>query len=333
MRRVIIASSLFVLSACPEPPPTGPVRDLSVAATRPAPRVPLVPLALATHADFDALEERIVGRREVTPLITALERLAQSARPAERAEDALLLMRLGALYRDQDEALRNAGRESGYLEKALAIGTRLRAEAPTSPHTLFYQGWVPFAFLGGRVDRPLSLTPETKELASACRDQWRALLATAPDYDGPGALDAAAIARIIAQVDAAEAELVASTATAAEPTPAEVVDRGDVEVINTLARFESASEGERKTICRDWEASRKRAGQGPRSVLALRMDLACATTAGQAGDAIGLISELRRRDGPAFDACLAVARLGDRADLSRLDKTLQEADLLCGRAP
>lgn len=323
MRRIApLALSLF-LSACPEPPArVGASLDLTRPAVGPAQRVPLLPLPLLTQADFDALEERFTGRRDPATLFAALELLAADARPAERPEDVLLLMRLGMLYRDRDAGARGAG----YLQKALAIGTRLRDEAPTSPHTLFLQGYIPFAFLGGGPDRPMAVTADTKEFASACLEQWTQLLAVAPDYDGPGELDAALVRRT---VDALTRAIPASAAPlpSVPPAPGAPVGKDEIVAKRLFARFEAAPEGERKGLCRDWEPGIQEGA--PRSPSELHLDLACATLGGQVERAAPIIGRLRDLEGPAFSPCLAASRLRDRAERARVDAALGAIGVTC----
>ena len=343
------------LAACAEPPERGdgrPVRDLTVPATAPAPRIPLVPLALSTQADFDALEDRYLTGRDNGELIALLERLATNAKPSSRPEDALLLMRLAVLYHAADLEARGAGNSAaGYLQKALALGTRLRSEAPMSPHTLFLQGYIPFAFLGGSAERPLVLTPDTRELALGCRDQWRGLLAANPGYDGPHDLDQALIQTTVDRLERAIGLLAPAPTDPANPTdpaaptepadpaaptdPAEPADaaeraaapaapasRAEVEAMNLLLRYEGASEGDRTTLCNDW----KPAAPGPgRSSSELLMDLACLGLRGDAARAVPIITFLAEREGPSFDACLALARLADRAPPSALGEALRSA--------
>lgn len=322
----------LLLSACPEPPSrVGTALDLTVPSTQPSPRIPLAPLALKTQADFDALEDRYVGRRDTAPLLAAFERLGAAAKPGERPEDALLLMRLAVLYRDQDQADRD-DTPSGYLQKALAVGTRLRAEAPTSPHTLYLQGYIPFAFLGGSVESAMLITPDTREFASACRDQWQQLLAVAPDYDGPRTIDHARIKAVVAALDIALAQhdKAAPATPAAPPVPAVVASRAEVEAMNQLTRFETSPDGDRKTQCRDWDAGRAAAkADAPRSLLELELDLACATFLGRLDVAMPLIVRLRDAEGAAFSPCNALERLRGRTDPARFELAVKATDLRC----
>lgn len=304
------------------------MHDLSVPATAPAARIPFVPLTLATQADFDALEDRYLTGRANGELIALLERLATHATPASKPEDALLLMRLAVLYHAADLEARGAGQSNGgFLQKALALGTRLRAEAPQSPHTLFLQGYIPFAFLGGSAERALVLTADTRELAAGCRDQWRALLAAAPDYDGPHALDHGLVQATVARLDDALAQLgtlPSEDAPAPAPTPAASVPatRAALEAMNLLVRFEAAPEGDRTTVCNDWKPA---AVVIDRSTPELLLDLACLGLRGDAARGVPLIAALADRDGAAFDPCLALARLADRAPPSALAEALRTA--------
>lgn len=308
-----LASSLAAgLLACAEPPsPIDPTIDLAHPATSPAPRVSLEPLGLRTQADFDAFEDQLLERRgEVGPgtLIAIYEALAADARPAERPEDALLLMRLGVVYRDNDD------KKNGYLQKALELGNRLRAAAPKSPHTLFFQGYVPFAAFGGRVDRPLVISAESLQFASACAAQWRDLLAVAPDYRGPHDYDLAFLKATVARLDAAKARLEAAPPAPGEVAEGRALSRAEVSALGTLDRFETAPEGDRIGLCRDWRATAPKTPEAAaaRSTSELRMDLACAIQDRKPEVGLPLIELLGVRDAGAFDRCLWLGRLVDR---------------------
>lgn len=323
----IVLVSLFV--ACPEPDsPPSAILDLTVAATRPAPRIRLAPVPLATQADFDALEDRLRGRQKPAHLIAALERLAAKADPAAHPEDVLLLMRLAVLYRDHDPGRSKEG-EPGRLKDALALGTRLRDHAPASPHTLFLQGYIPYTFLGGSSDRQLVLGPESREFATVVREQWRILLLADPRYDGPHDYDHERIARIIADIGRALEVLSSEVERPPKGEGVAVVERWEVEVLDTLSRFEASSEGDRKVICRDWESGGARGESDTPSASVLRLDLACATLAGDVAVAVPLIVQLGELEGPAFDSCHAVARLGDRGDPKALAAAVAATELRC----
>jgi|GEM_PF-4206884 len=333
VRAAALALTLL-LSACPEPPlRVGTTLDLRLPSTRPSPRIPLVPMSLATQKDFDSLEDRYIGRRDTAPLLAALDKIAGAAKPGERAEDALLLMRLAVLYRDQDQANRDEQTDRGYLQKALALGTRLRSEAPGSPHTLYLQGYIPFAYLGGSLESAMLVTPDAREFATACRDQWRQLLVHEATYDGPHTLDHGRIQGVVAALDAALAEYDKTplvTTPAVGPVAGVVASRPEVEAMNQLTRFETSSDGDRKTQCRDWDAGRAAVkADAPRSPLELELDLACSTFLGGVDIALPLIVRLRDSGGPAFDACNALVRLRARSDPTRFELALKATDLRC----
>ena len=111
--------------------------------------------------------------------------------------------------------------------------------------------------------------------------------------------------------------LLAGAAALAAPA-----SRAEVEAMNLLLRYEGASEGDRTTLCNDW----KPAAPGPgRSSSELLMDLACLGLRGDAARAVPIITFLAEREGPSFDACLALARLADRAPPSALGEALRSA--------
>lgn len=310
-----LASSLAAgLLACAEPPsPIDPKVDLTHPATSPASRVSLEPLGLRTQADFDAFEDQLLERRgEVGPstLVQIYEALAADARPAERPEDALLLMRLGVVYRDNDD------KKNGFLQKALELGNRLRAAAPKSPHTLFFQGYVPFAAFGGRVDRPLVITAESLQFASACASQWRDLLAAAPDYRGPHDFDTAFLKDTVQRLDAAKARLEAAPPVPSAVAEVRALSRAEVSALGILDRFETAPAGDRIGLCRDWRAAAPAAASN-RSNPELRMDLACAIQDQLSNVALPLIQLLAVRDAGAFDPCLWLGRLVDRVPAAK----------------
>ncbi len=320
----------LLLSACPDGPSrVGTAIDLTKPATQPSPRTPLDPVRLTTQADFDALEERFDTVRDPFTLIAILERLAAAAKPAEREEDLLLLVRLAMLYRDNDEVARQAT-GTGLYDKSLAIGTRLRQDAPKHPHTLFLLGYIPFAVMGGTASRSLLITDEVREFARACRDQWRALTIAAPDYDGPRTFDHARLREVVAAIDAALAALPTTVVPAApEAINGQAVSRSGLDALNQIARFEASSDGDRKAMCRDWDAARAKADpKAERSPSELTLDLDCAIQLGNAAVAVPLIARLRDQ-GPAFDACHALAALRDRAKGAAVDAAQQSTKIDC----
>lgn len=320
--------SLF-LSACPDAPShVGTAIDLTKPATRPSPRTPLEPLSLLTQADFDTLEARFDTVRDPFTLIAILERLAANAKPVEREADALLLVRLAMLYVDNDKVSRQTT-GTNLVDKALAIGTRLRKDAPKSLHTLFLQGYIPYAAMGGTAERSLVVMDETRQFVGACRDQWRALTTAAPDYDGPRTYDHKRLREIVAAIDTALAVPPAKDIAAPEAVSGKPVSRTELDALNQLSRFEGSSDGDRKAMCRDWDTHRAAADpKVERSQSELVLDLACATQLGKADVAVPLIARLRDQ-GPAFDACIALAALRDRVAPAVVDAAQRSAKIDC----
>jgi hypothetical protein len=265
-----------------------------------------VPARLASHADFDALERDVVDRAGPEALVTALTLLAEKADPATRPTDVILLVRLAMLYRDHDS------RGEGWLQRALELATRLSKEAPTAPDTRFLQGYIPFAVLGGSDGRdPVldSRDARTKQFSEACVAQWKQLAADHPDYVGPRKFTAARIRQAVANLEAATA--VVPPAGLAPPPISRAVSRAELIALQELERFDSATEGQRRTLCRDWVAGRKSAPSD--ALIPMRVDLACATFEARPVDAVALIEALAKREGDALDPCLALARVADRA--------------------
>ncbi len=319
----------LLLSACPDAPShVGTAIDLTKPSMRPSPRTPLEPLRLTTQADFDALEQRFDSVRDPFTLIAILERLAATAKPAEREADILLLVRLAMLYIDNDKVARETT-GTNLVDKALAIGTRLRKDAPKSPHTLFLQGYIPYASMDGTAERPLLVMNNTRQFVSACGEQWRALTTAVPDYDGPRTLDHARLREIVAAIDAALAALPGATTPPPEAIAGAPVSRTELDALNQLARFEGSSDGDRKAMCRDWDAARAKADpKVARSQSELALDLDCAIQLGKPEVAVPLIVRLREQ-GPAFDACLALAALRDRAPDAAVAAAQQSTPIDC----
>ncbi|MFO0744069.1 MAG: hypothetical protein U1F43_00145 [Myxococcota bacterium] len=306
MRRLILACATASLSACTDPPPAASTAtSLAMPARAPEARVPLVPVRLATQADYDALEARWSERRGAAELIDTLKALAAAQTPP----DLLLLQRIAVLVSD------DIGRDRSALDAALEAGTKLRDRAPDDPHTLWFNGWVLWKFL--TVGDVLAVDdPSARDLANATIQQWKSLLAKAPDYVGPRKHDAAHVRAAIARIEAALAEP-AAPASAAGPMRAAAGP--EIEALALLARYAASPDGTRRGICRDWAEREPVANP---SSAELRVTLACDTLGGSADDALVTIGRLRQLDGTAFDACTALARLAERTEKADLDKAL-----------
>ena len=122
----------LALSGCTErqiPTPTLS-QDLSVAPEGQAPSIPLSPIALETQKDFDDFEMKSVGVLGIDGLIDVFRALSQDAKPGERPQDALLLLRLALLELRSESGDNN-------LQRAIAIAEQLNQEAPDSPHSTY----------------------------------------------------------------------------------------------------------------------------------------------------------------------------------------------------
>lgn len=306
MRRLFIACAAASVSACIDStPPSSTTTNLSVPSRESVLRVPLVPVALATQADYDALEERFADRRGTRDLVDALKALAA----AQEKPEPLLLQRIAVLVAD------DIGRDRQALDASLQAGSRLRDAAPSDPHALWFNGWVLWQFLN--VSGAIAVDdPSARDLANAAIKQWKELLVVSPSYVGPRKHDAAQVRAAIARLEAALAEPATPVVT---PPPIRAAGPSEIDALGLLARFNAAPDGGRRGICRDW---RDREPVPVPSSAELRVDLACATLDGVAERALPVIERLRVADGPAFDACAALARLRERVDASDLQKAL-----------
>ncbi len=318
--RHLLPASLILLSACPDrSPPPNPILDLTRQASAPAPRTELVAVDLTSHAAFDDLERSIVDRQGPDALISALAAMAENADPANRPADVILLTRLAMLYRDHDE------NREGFLEKALELATLLAKAAPKAADTLFLQGYIPFAFIGGSDTRDAVIDPtdsRLRQFGEACLNQWRTLVETHPDYAGPRGFTAKRIKAAVATLSAA------LTVTTSEATASIADTRAlsgpELAGLRELERFAASSDGQRRTLCRDWEANRPK---DLSSSVELRLDLECASFEGRIPDAVSAITSLVPLDGQAFDPCLALRRLADRNSIDAIKATPQAAPL------
>ncbi|MCC6621024.1 MAG: hypothetical protein IT385_07200 [Deltaproteobacteria bacterium] len=292
-----LALPCLVLLACTEPPsPATTTIDLGRPSMAPLERIPLVPLRLSTQAELDALEDSWLPRRDAADLVAALQALAA----AQDKPEPILLQRIAVLLGD------DVGQDGRGIQPVLAVSARLRELAPDDPHTLWLGGWVLFESLTrrGRIE----VDGDGRALADVLVEQWSKLLAAAPDYVGPRGWDAARVASGLARVRAALAEA-AQPAPAAAGQPARLATAPELAALDALERFRGANEGNRRGVCRDW---RGREPVAQPSTAELRMDLQCAVHAGDAANALGAIGALMAADGPAFDACSALAQLTDR---------------------
>jgi len=309
MRLAVLA---FALVACTEPPPPAATTiDLGAPTATPLTRIPLVPVALATQADFDALEDGWLPRRDAGDLVAALSALAD----AQSAPDPLLLQRIAVLLGD------NVTSDGRGIQPLLDASARLRDRAPDDPHTLWLAGYVLYESLTrrGRLD----IGGEGRALAEVIVSEWDKLRARAPNYVGPRGWTMARVRAALERVKAglAEAAAAAPTAPAVAPraaTPAELV------ALSQLESFRMSNEGERRGICRDW---RKRPASAQPTAAELRMDLGCAIEEGAPKRALEVIGALAASDRAAFDACGALAQLADRVTPKALEAARQAQPL------
>jgi hypothetical protein len=319
--RHLLPASLILLSACPDrSPPPNPILDLTRPANGPAPRAELVAVDLTSHAAFDELERTLVERQGPDTLIAALAAMAEKADPAKRPADAILLTRLAMLYRDHD------GDREGFLEKALDLATLLAKAAPKAPDTLFLQGYIPFAFIGGSDTRDAIIDPtdsRMRQFGEACLNQWRNLVESHPTYAGPRGFTAERLRIAVKTLSAAlEESTPEPNAAIADTRP---LSGAELTALRELERFASSTDGQRRTLCRDWNVTRPKDAS---SSLELRLDLECATFEGRIPDAVALISRLDPLDGRAFDTCLAVRRIADRNGVEPTKAALQGSPLV-----
>ena len=238
----------IALGACAErkiPVPTLS-QDLSVAAQGQAPSIPLAPVKLKTQADFDAFEMKSVGVLGIDGLVAVLRSLAQGAEPAERPEDALLLLRLALLE------LRAESQDNN-LQRAIAIAEQLNEEAPESPHTTFLAVTISGILLRKSADDTFELNARTADVARRLQEHLISLLSRAPDYDGPGKLDAKKLRTELAALSGALRDLDAPAPKSSEASvpPAVRANDGLVAARRELTRYERGTDVERVTLCRD----------------------------------------------------------------------------------
>ncbi len=269
-------AALLTLAACGDDPRLAPslARDLSVPPSGAPPVLPLADAPLATQADFDALEEKLLARMPVEEVVGIYEQLAETADVAARPADALLLQRLAMLH------LRAGGGGTSRLHQAFAVADTLREAQPGSPHALYLVAHITNLILRADTDNAFHLDAKRRDVAVRLKEHWAALLATAPDYIGPDGRAAADVRADLAALTAAlDALPAAEPETAPPPTapaasaalsPSAVQGRSDLYV------FEAGSRGDRLSLCRDRDLTDATTGV-PGQWFALRCGILMAT--------------------------------------------------------
>jgi hypothetical protein len=321
--------SLAVAAGCGKETRLAPslARDL----TRPpggaeAPAIPLAVEPLRTQADFDRFEERHLGRLPRETLIDVYARLAESAEPGKRPEDALLLQRLALLR------LGSGGAGSDRFQDAFRVADRLRSEAPESPHTAWLLGRITGLVLRPLPDGTFELSPASRDVAEKLRDHWRWLLRADPDYTGPGGESTADVQRQLEALEAALAALPPAdpaapvpAAPSLGPSPGAPASEAVVRAHADLARFERGDGAQRRAVCRE----RAEDAPPPASTVAEHwLDLRCAALFADAERGLLALEGLAAK-GAASDPCAWPARFGDAAPAVRagLDDLLRRRGL------
>lgn len=338
MRHLAPPLMLALLSGCPDRAPNpSPRLDLTRPATSPAPRAALVPMSLGSQPAFDRLEDSYLERRSPDGLLTALTMLAEvplgqpDGTPLAEG-DALLLQRLSMLHLALAEDASQRGQDPAtHSQKALELARTLTDRAPSSPHALFLQGYIPFTQIGGSDRRDAFVDPSDvarKPLRDAVAARWRLLLEQSPGYHGPRGYTPERIAAAAAQIEAASA-LAAPHATPSAPGRA--ASSEEAAAIAELGRLQRSPDGVRTTACRDWMRLHPQDGDGP--VAANRLTLFCATHQGDFVRALAVLAKLDTEDPGASDTCLSLARLADKVGTAALDKALVGSPLATRCSP
>lgn len=329
MRLFVPPLMLALLSGCPDRAPSpSPRLDLTRPATSPAPRAVLAPTPLATQSDFDRLEDDYLERRSPEGLVTALTMLADV--PLGQPEgtpladsDALLLQRLSMLHLALAEDASQRGQDpSPSSQKALELARTLTDRAPSSPHALFLQGYIPFTQIGGSDRRDAFVDPTDvarKPLRDAVAARWRLLLEQSPGYHGPRGYTPERIAAAASQVETASTLVPPREGVTAPGRPA---TPDESSAIAELSRLQRSPDGVRTTACRDWMRLHAQADIGAEPVPSVRLSLFCATHQGDIVKALALIARLDKDDSGASDTCLSLARLADKVGVPALEKAL-----------
>lgn len=331
MRLFVPPLMLALLSGCPDRAPSpSPRLDLTRPATSPAPRAVLAPTPLATQRDFDRLEDDYLERRSPEGLVTALTMLAEV--PLAQPEgtpladsDALLLQRLSMLHLALAEDASQRGQDpAASSQKALELARTLTDRAPSSPHALFLQGYIPFTQIGGSDRRDAFVDPTDvarKPLRDAVVARWRLLLEQSPGYHGPRGYTPERIAAAATQIEAASALTPPRTWGGESGRPA---TPDEAAAISGLGQLQRSPDGFRTTSCRDWMRIRGEISPLLEPPPIARLTLFCATHQGDIPKALALIARLDR---PEFETCLALARLADKVGAPALDKALAGSPL------
>ncbi len=238
----------LALSGCTErqiPTPTLS-QDLSVAPEGQAPSIPLSPIALETQKDFDDFEMKSVGVLGIDGLIDVFRALSQDAKPGERPQDALLLLRLALLELRSESGDNN-------LQRAIAIAEQLNQEAPESPHSTYLAVTISGILLRKGADDTFELNARTADVARRLKEHLVSLLRRAPEYDGPGTRDADKLRAELAALTGALRDLDAPR-NSLEGGSTELAKRSEDALLaarRELSRYETGTDVERVTLCRD----------------------------------------------------------------------------------
>lgn len=322
---VALVSSVLVLQACVDQRASTAhsmevgLRDIGGATP---PTIPLAPVSLNTQDEFDSFENSLLERMSPADLIPILEDLAADANPSERPQDVILLQRLALLH------LRS-GQGSSRLQRAFAVADRLRQEVANSPHTLYLLAHITQILLRKSSDGAFHLNAQRLDVAQRLSTSWEALLTVAPDYVGPHGRKASDIrlelAALRGALDAAGNQP-PGQARDVPGTTLTLADASQVEARRVLRGIETGSDGDKVSLCGDWE--RQKAKKELSGTLALWLNLRCSIVL-QSPDQ-GLASLTRLVSAGAVDTpCRWLTRIvgGSESDRAALAAAMKERDL------
>lgn len=315
-RHALIAVAALLaalLAGCvqdPRPAPTT-TRDLSAHWPGDAPTMPMTPVALNSHADFDAFEDKMLVRMRPETLIAVYESLAVGARAGEVEEDALLLLRLAMLH------LRS-GADQARLQLAFAVADRLRTAAPDSPHTHFVHAHVTSLLLQVEDDGTYTVSPTRRDIANRQVEHWTQLLAVAPDYAGPEGWSGHEVRAALGSLKAALGSAPdAAPDTAAAPPAGVEAAAAAARARRDLESFEAGNKIARRTMCRDREEGAD-ARRAPSTEAWRWLALKCAVELDRPDRALESLAALVRTSA-AIDACRWLTQVGGGADALAAD--------------
>ena len=318
-------------------------RNLTGPPSTEALNLPLSPVSLVTHADFDRFEKRTLNRipfQHRAEVYEALWRGHLQRHGLEKADAQEVATRLGKLHREgrAPGALRalqrltlityRMVRQSGKSQVFIQLANLLRSTGGNDPDALFVLNFARSDFLrSSSGDHTYRLTPTNRKVAKQLVVEWERLLKHAPKYKGPWGWDAKKIrdeVMVLKRVLSAQNTGKPSKARDQKPDP-----QGVAEAQKILWALERGQQLATEAECK----ARRKQPKGSSELVAYA-DLRCALTlrdpktalarlarlAGTAtlGDVCGWVRKLKKRSPRPLATYQGAAALQSRLEALQL---------------